>query len=80
MRTLVLVLPGMLLRLAARCLWKLNKLLLGGRIPLPWIVNPANLEAQLKPLRFSHARITGVLGWQPRYGLSEALDRCVARL
>ena len=59
---------------------KLNELFFGGRIPLPWIANPARLEPQLKPLRFSHAHITDALGWQPRYGLSEALDRCGGEL
>jgi nucleoside-diphosphate-sugar epimerase len=79
-RPLVLVLPGTLVRATARWMWKLNELLFGGRIPLPWIANPARLETQLKPLRYSHARITRVLGWQPRFGLSEALDRCAGRL
>jgi nucleoside-diphosphate-sugar epimerase len=79
-RSLVLVLPGALVRSFGRGMWKLNELLFGGRLRLPWIANPAKLETQLKPLSFSHARITRVLGWEPRYSLCEALDRCAAGL
>jgi nucleoside-diphosphate-sugar epimerase len=42
-------------------------------------VKPAKPETQLKPLGFSHARITSVVGWHPRFALSEALARCGGR-
>jgi nucleoside-diphosphate-sugar epimerase len=52
-----------------------NKLLCGGRAKIPGIFIPARLDARIKPLRFSNHRIKEVLGWSPRYGLHEALDR-----
>ena len=51
----------------------------GGRVKLPGLLNAQKLEARFKPLRYSNAAAKRILGWQPRVGLSEALDRCRAR-
>ena len=78
-RPFVLPLSGSLMRLLAEKALKLNKTLSDGRARLPWIADPARLETQLKPLKFSNDRIKRVLGWHPRFGLGEALDRCTGR-
>jgi len=72
-RPLVLIVPGAALRSLARVLAPARGLL--GRVP--WFLDAARVDTQLKPLRFSHARITHALGWRPRYSLGEALDRSV---
>jgi 2-alkyl-3-oxoalkanoate reductase len=53
-------------------------MLFGGRAKIPGIFVPAKLEARCRPLRFSNAKIKQVLGWSPKYGLMEALQRSTA--
>jgi 2-alkyl-3-oxoalkanoate reductase len=47
----------------------------GGKIKLPGILIPDRLHARFKPLRYSNDRAKQLLGWQPRYGLAEAIAR-----
>ena len=54
-----------------------NKLLLKNRAKIPGLLIPARLHAHCKPLRFTNQKIKDVLGWRPRFGLNEALDRSV---
>ena len=67
-----------IMRLIARSAWLMNRAILGGRAKIPGIFVPSRLHARCKPLRYSNAKIKSVLGWTPRYGLIEALDRSVA--
>jgi len=64
-----------MMRTAARCAWLVNRWLLGGRAKIPGILVPSRLHARCKPLRYTNAQARSVLGWSPRYGLLEALDR-----
>jgi nucleoside-diphosphate-sugar epimerase len=64
-----------IMRTIARCAWLTNRWVFGGRGKLPGIFVPSRLHARCKPLRYSNARAKSVLGWSPRYGLLEALDR-----
>lgn len=62
----------------AQALWSGQQALLGGRGKLPGLLIPARLDARLKPLTYSNFKAKQVLGWQPRYGWQEALERCFA--
>jgi 2-alkyl-3-oxoalkanoate reductase len=64
-----------IMRTAARCAWLVNRWLLGGRAKIPGILVPSRLHARCKPLRYCNTAAKTVLGWAPRYGLTEALDR-----
>lgn len=75
-RPRILPLPWTVMRVVARLAWLTNKLLLRNRAKLPGILVPARLHARFKPLRYSNAKIKGMLQWKPRYTLAEALDRC----
>jgi glycosyltransferase involved in cell wall biosynthesis len=55
-----------------------NKYLLGGRAKVPGIFVPAKLVARAKPLNFTNEKAKRVLGWVPRYSLSQALERSAA--
>jgi hypothetical protein len=37
---------------------------------------PARFDARFKPLRYPNARLKAALGWQPRFTLEQALNRC----
>lgn len=68
-----------IMRSIARCAWLTNKLLFRDRAKIPGLFAPARLHARCKPLRYTNAAIRNVLGWEPRYGLTEALERCCKR-
>jgi nucleoside-diphosphate-sugar epimerase len=53
-----------------------NRLGFRGRLPLPPVLTQAGLHARFKPLRYTNRRARERLGWEPRYSLAEALDRC----
>jgi nucleoside-diphosphate-sugar epimerase len=72
-----LLVPWPAMRLAAGALDRANELLLGGRAKFPGIVVPARLHARFKPLTYTNAKAKRLLGWRPRFGLSEALARSV---
>lgn len=73
---LMLPVPGSAVRLLASTADHANRLLLRGRAPLPGLLVPARFEARFKPLRFPNSKIKSTLGWNPRYSLEEALQRC----
>jgi hypothetical protein len=66
------------MRMLARSAWLTNKLLLGNRAKIPSILVPCRLHARIKPLRYTNRKIKDLLGWNPRYGLEEAIDRSLA--
>jgi nucleoside-diphosphate-sugar epimerase len=74
-RPRIIPVPWTVMRAIARLAWMTNHWLLGGRAKVPGLLLPARVHARCKPLRFPNAKIRSVLGWSPRYGLVEALDR-----
>ena len=74
-RPFVLPVSWTVMRLLARSAWLTNKLLLGNRAKVPSILVPCRLHARIKPLRYTNRKIKEALGWRPRYGLEEAIDR-----
>lgn len=74
----VLPVSWTVMRMLARSAWLTNKLLLGSRAKVPSILVPCRLHARIKPLRYTNRKIKDVLGWRPRYGLEEAIDRSLA--
>lgn len=75
-RPRIIPIPWFAARGIARLAWLTNRLLLGGRAKVPSVLVPSRLHARYKPRRYSNARLKAVVGWMPRYGLAEALDRC----
>jgi 2-alkyl-3-oxoalkanoate reductase len=71
----VVPLHWMALRLLAQPLWQINALLFQGKLKLPGLLVPARLHARFKPLRYRNIRAKQVLGWKPKYGFDEAIDR-----
>jgi nucleoside-diphosphate-sugar epimerase len=53
--------------------------LLGERIRLPEVLDPARLAARSKPLEYPNAAAREVLGWTSTTSLHQALDRMVSR-
>ncbi|MEM7272680.1 MAG: NAD(P)-dependent oxidoreductase [Actinomycetota bacterium] len=70
--------PWPVIRTAAGALKAGNQALLGGRAKFPGIAVPDRLHARFKPLRYTNAKAKRLLGWQPRYGLAEAIRRSAA--
>ncbi len=70
--------PWAVVRTAAGALAKGNELLLDGRAKFPGIAVPDRLHARFKPLRYTNAKAKRLLGWSPRYQLTEAIDRSVS--
>ncbi|NER78832.1 MAG: NAD(P)-dependent oxidoreductase [Leptolyngbya sp. SIO1D8] len=68
-----LVIPWPWMKHLANFVWSLNQSL-GGRIRLPGLLTPAQLQARYKPLRYSNNKAKQMLGWQPQNSLIEALD------
>jgi nucleoside-diphosphate-sugar epimerase len=52
--------------------------LLRGRLPLPWPLVPARLDAACKPLEYPNDAAKRVLGWEPRWSFDDALARVFA--
>lgn len=74
----ILPIPYILVCGMARLAQCLNFLLFAGRAKMPGILVPARLQARCKPVRYSNRRLREILGWRPRYGLLESLDRCLS--
>lgn len=66
------------MRMLARSAWLTNRLVFRDRARVPGLLSPARLHARCKPFRYSNQRLKAGLGWNPRYRLCEALDRCFA--
>jgi nucleoside-diphosphate-sugar epimerase len=73
----VIPVAWLLMRMLARLAWVINKLALRGEGKLPGILIPTRLHARCKPLRYTNRHLREQLGWTPRYGLSQALDRSI---
>ena len=74
-RPRIIPIPWLAARAMARLAWLTNRLLLRGHAKVPGVLVPSRLHARCKPRRYSNARLKAVVGWEPRYGLKEALDR-----
>lgn len=70
--------PWPAIRTASEALAVLNRTLLSGRAKFPGIAVPDRLYARFKPLRYTNAKAKRLLGWTPRYGLIEAIERSLA--
>ncbi|MEM9656670.1 MAG: NAD-dependent epimerase/dehydratase family protein, partial [Actinomycetota bacterium] len=70
--------PWPLLRTAAGLVKAVNTHLLDGRAKFPGIAVPDRLHARFKPLRYTNRKAKELLGWEPRYGLDEAVARSVS--
>lgn len=77
-RPMIFPIAWTVLRLTARSIWLMNRLLFRGRAKAPSILVPARLHARAKPLRYCNEKIKQMLGWTPRYSLNEAIDRSLA--
>lgn len=55
--------------------WAVNICLFGGAARLPSFLVPAQVAARFAPLRYSNERAKRTLGWAPRYGFEEAIQR-----
>lgn len=69
--------PWAAMRTAAGAVKLGNQVLMGGRVRMPGIAVPDRLHARFKPLRYTNAKAKKLLGWSPRYGLAEAVERSV---
>lgn len=69
--------PWPAMNAATTLLKKANNRLVGGRAKFPGIAVPDRLHARFKPLRYTNAKAKRLLGWTPRYSLTESLDRSV---
>ncbi len=75
LRPRVIPVSWSLMRLLARLAWLTNCVVFRSRAKLPGILIPARLHARCKPMRYSNRCIKDALGWQPQYGLAEALSQ-----
>jgi nucleoside-diphosphate-sugar epimerase len=71
--------PWDAVRLGADALAAVNRRFLGDRAKFPGIAVPDRLHARFKPLRYTNQRAKELLGWTPRFGLAEAIDRSLER-
>jgi nucleoside-diphosphate-sugar epimerase len=55
-----------------------NKWMCGGKAKIPGLFVTSRLAARAKPIRYTNAEVKRVLGWKPRFGLAESLDRSTA--
>lgn len=67
--------PWPVIRTGAEALAVVNRTLLSGRAKFPGIAVPDRLYARFKPLRYTNDKAKSLLGWSPRYGLVEAIER-----
>lgn len=63
------------MRMIGGLAWAVNTQLLGGNAKLPGVLVPARLHARFKSLRYSNQKLKQCLGWEPRYGMEEAIAR-----
>lgn len=67
------------MKVGADLLERANQAIVGGRAKFPGFVVPHRLHGRFKPLCYTNAKAKELLGWQPRYGMSEAFQRSVGR-
>jgi nucleoside-diphosphate-sugar epimerase len=78
-RPIIVPVAWSVMRLLAGLAVTTNKLLFKNRAKIPGLFIPARLHARCKPLRFTNLKIKLTLGWKPRYGLDESLDRSLGK-
>lgn len=71
--------PFAFLRAWVGVLDRVNAKRFAGRARVPDILNPTSLDARFKRLVYPNTRAKAVLGWNPRYGLEEGLERALAQ-
>ncbi len=67
--------PWPVVRTGAEVLAAVNRTLLSGRAKFPGIAVPDRLYARFKPLRYSNDKARRLLGWRPRHGLIDGIER-----
>lgn len=75
-RPSVIPVPYLMMRFLAWSASVANRVLFKGNARVPQIFRSPSLQARCKPLRYDASSIRDVLGWKPRYTLTESLDRC----
>ena len=63
------------MRMVGNLAWAVNQRLLGGNAKLPGVLIPARLHARFKSLKYSNAKLKQCLGWEPRFGVEDAIAR-----
>jgi nucleoside-diphosphate-sugar epimerase len=74
----ILPVPLTVMRAIATSAEWTNRLVFKRRAKIPGLFVPARLEARCRPLSFANQKVKSFLGWSPRYGLNEALERSTA--
>jgi nucleoside-diphosphate-sugar epimerase len=77
-RPIVVPIAWSIMRAVAGVAGVTNRLLFRGRAKIPGLFIRARLHARSKPLKYPNSKIKHVLGWKPRYPLTEALQRSFA--
>lgn len=75
-RPRTVLVPWVLLSMAARFASGINRCVFHGKMLLPQILRPPCAHARFKPLRYSNHAIKKAICWRPQYSLEEALGRC----
>jgi 2-alkyl-3-oxoalkanoate reductase len=67
--------PWTVMKLLAATAAGMNRLLFKGNGKIPGLFVPARLHARCRPMRYTNAQAKALLGWAPRYGWREAIER-----
>lgn len=70
--------PLPLMKAAASAVAALNRKLFDGRMKVPSIALPDQVDARFKPFDFRNEKSKRLLGWSPRFDLDTALHRSVS--
>lgn len=72
--------PLPLMKAAASAVASINRQFFGGRMKVPSIALPDQVDARFKPFDFRNDKAKRVLGWAPRFDLDSALRRSAGTL
>lgn len=67
--------PWPVVRAGTSLIGRANDLAVGGRAKFPGILVSERVHARFKPLTYTNVKAKRLLGWTPRYSLSEAISR-----
>lgn len=67
--------PLPIMKLAASLVAAVNKRLFDGRMKVPSIALPDQVDARFKPFDYRNDKAKRLLGWSPRFGLEASLER-----
>lgn len=70
-----ILVPLPLMKGAARFGAFINRTVFQGRLKLPSIALPDQVDARFKPFEYPNLKAKKLLGWKPRYSFSEAVSR-----